>query len=376
MGELETVEFNRDQGFGITVYLGTRKGSASTSDSSPEAVRDTVRAALNIARFTQEDPCHGLAAADLMPEVLPDLDLYHPWGVSVADAERAALACEEVARDDARVVNSDGASVSTHQSCRVYGNTHGFIGSYLSTRHSTSCSVIAGEQDRMQRDYWYTVARRAEALEAPELVGRKAAERTLARLDPGKIATGRYPVLFDATVASGLVGHLLNALSGSALYRRSSFLTPIHSSVRCSLMATRWSSIPCVPVAMVARHFDADGVATREQAFVDAGRVASYVLGTYSARRLGLETTGNAGGVHNLDFEGPKRTRQELLAEMGRGLLVTELMGQGINLVTGDYSRGGCGILGRKRRDSLPGARVDHRLESCTDVSGYRRLRR
>ena len=343
MGELETVEFNRDQGFGITVYLGTRKGSASTSDSSAEAVRDTVRAALNIARFTQEDPCHGLAAANLMPEVLPDLDLYHPWGVSVAEAERSALACEEVARDDARVVNSDGASVSTHQSCRVYGNSHGFIGSYLSTRHSTSCAVIAGEQDRMQRDYWYTVARRADALEAPELVGRKAAERTLARLNPGSIATGRYPVLFDATLASGLIGHLLNALSGSALYRRSSFLT---DSLERAVLPDGYSLVeyPLRAGGHGSAAFDADGVATREQAFVEDGRVASYVLGTYSARRLGLETTGNAGGVHNLDLEGPKRPRQELLAEMGRGLLVTELMGQGINLVTGDYSRGAAGF--------------------------------
>ncbi|TDJ22949.1 MAG: metalloprotease PmbA [Gammaproteobacteria bacterium] len=343
MGELETVEFNRDQGFGITVYLGTRKGSASTSDSSPDAVRDAVRAALNIARFTQEDPCHGLAAAELMPEVLPDLDLYHPWDVSVADAERLALACEDVARDDARVVNSDGASVSTQQSCRAYGNTHGFIGSYLSTRHATSCAVIAGEQDRMQRDHWYTVARRADALEAPEAVGRKAAERTVARLEPGKIATGRYPVLFDAPIASGLIGHLISALSGAALYRRASFLT---DSLERAVLPDCYSLVeyPLRTGGHGSAAFDADGVATREQAFVDGGRVARYVLGTYSARRLGLETTGNAGGVHNLDLEGPHRPRQKLLAQMGTGLLVTELMGQGINLVTGDYSRGAAGF--------------------------------
>lgn len=355
MGELETVEFNRDRGFSVTVYLaaredprkgsvkGFRKGSASSSDSTADAFRATVEAALRIARHTQEDPCHGLADAESMARVLPDLGLFHPWDLSVAQAEALALRCEQAARADPRIVNSDGASVATHQSCRVYGNSHGFIGSYIATRHSMSVSVIARDDGGMQRDFWYSVARRAADLEAAEAIGRRAAERTARRLSPRKVRTGRYPVLFDAPIARGLVGHLIGALSGAALYRRASFLT---DSLGRRVMPSDCSLVeyPLQIGGLGSAAFDGDGVATREQSFVAGGEVVRYVLGTYSARRLGLTSTGNAGGVHNLHLETPTRPIAELLRDLGSGLLVTEVMGQGVNLVNGDYSRGAAGF--------------------------------
>jgi PmbA protein len=343
-GSLETIEFNQDRGFGITVYFGARKGSASTSDSSRDAIRETVRAAANIARFTQEDPCNGLADAELMPTSLPGLDLFHPWDMDPAGAEQLALACENAAFEhDGRVVNSEGAQVSSQQSCRVYGNSHGFIGSTLGTRHGVSCVVIAEDGKGMQRDYWYTVARDPSALEAAASVGARAASRAVARLSPRRVQTGRLPVLFAPEVASGLVGHLLGALSGGAQYRKASFLL---DALGHQVAADHLSLVeePLLPGRIGSAAFDGDGVATWSKPFVSAGTAEHYILSSYSARRLGMHTTGNAGGVFNLSVRGNTRSVPELMAAMGRGLLVTELMGQGVNSVTGDYSRGAAGF--------------------------------
>ncbi|MEZ5558763.1 MAG: metalloprotease PmbA [Pseudomonadales bacterium] len=343
-GELENVEFNQDRGFGITLYFGARKGSASTSDSSRGAIEETVRAAANIARYTQEDPCNGLADADLMPTLLPDLDLYHPWDMDPARAEALARECEAVGLGyDLRVVNSEGAQVATQRSSRVYGNSHGFIGSFSATRHSLSC-VLIGKDDRgMQRDYWYTVARDAGRLLSAQAVGEEAARRTVARLSPRKVRTGVFPVLFAPTASAGLVSHLLGAISGGAQYRKASFLL---DSLGRSVASGHLSLVekPHLRAGLGSAAFDGDGVATREKAFIDHGSVASYVLSAYSARRLGMTTTGNAGGVFNLCVTGEARPVPELLRAMGTGLMVTELMGQGVNGVTGDYSRGASGF--------------------------------
>ena len=343
-GELETVEFNQDRGFGITLYFGQRKGSASTSDSSLPAIRETVEAAANIARHTQEDPCNGLADAELMPEALPDLDIYHPWFLDPAAAEVMALACEGAGfAHDGRVVNSEGAQVSSQQSCRVYGNSHGFIGSYSATRHGISCVLIAEDENGMQRDYWYTTARDPAGLEGAEHVGTEAARRTVDRLSPQKVKTGRFPVVFAPNMATGLMGHLLGAISGGAQYRKSSFLLDsLGSSVAADHLTL--AEQPHLRNSIGAAAFDGDGVATCAKAFIERGTVSNYVLSTYSGRRLDMQTTGNAGGVFNLTVSGRTLPRDELLRTMGRGLYVTELMGQGVNGVTGDYSRGASGF--------------------------------
>lgn len=343
-GELETVEFNQDRGFGITVYCGKRKGSASTSDSSPGSIRETVRAARNIARHTQEDPCCGLADGQLMARRLPALDLYHPWQLDAGSAEKLALACEAAGMGhDPRIVNSDGAQVSTQQSCRVYGNTNDFLGSHVGTRHSLSCMLIGEDDAGMQRDYWYTVAREPQRLENPDAVGVEAARRTVARLSPRKTATGRFPVLFVPQMAAGLVGHLIGAISGSALYRNASFLPDsLGETVTAAHLSIREE--PHLRGQMGSAAFDGDGVATRAKAFVDNGVVRNYVLSSYSARKLKMTTTGNAGGVFNVTVTGETRPVPALYAAMNRGLVVTELMGQGVNSVTGDYSRGASGF--------------------------------
>jgi len=344
MRELESVEFNHDRGFGITVYFGQRKGSASTSDSSAEAIRETVRAAANIARHTQEDPAAGLADADRMATDLDDLDLYHPWAVDADAARELALTCEAAGLDhDARIRNSDGASVSTQRSCRVYGNSHGFVGSYLGSRHSLSCVLIAKDDSGMQRDYWYTTSRLPDQLEAATEVGLEAARRTVARLSPRKVHTGTFPVLFSAQMAGGLAGHLLGAISGGALYRRASFLL---DSLGTSVAADHLTLAeePHLPQALGSAGFDGEGVATTAKAFIDRGVVSNYLLSSYSGRKLGMQTTGNAGGVFNLTVSGRTVPADGLLRELGTGLLVTDLMGQGVNAVTGDYSRGAAGF--------------------------------
>ncbi len=342
-GELETVEFTNDRDFGVTVYDGDRKGHATTSDTSPDAVRNTVRAALNIAKYTAEDACNGLAAAELMATTLPELDLHHPWEIDVPLATRLATEAEaEALAFDKRIVNSEGAQVTTHRSCRAYGNSHGFVEAVWGTRHSAACSVIAADEDGKQNDYWYTVGRDPADLQDHIAVGREAAGRAIARLGRRRIATGTYPVLFAAPMAVGLIGHLLAALGGAAQYRKESYLL---DSIGRQVLPSGISLAeqPHRRKGLASAAFDGDGVATRAKAFVDDGAVASYILGNYSAKRLGLATTGNAGGVFNLDLVARQRPVADLLREMGTGLVVTDLMGQGVNLVTGDYSRGAGG---------------------------------
>jgi len=349
MGEVETVEATRDRGIGVTVYFGQRSGSASTADISEDSLRATVRQACAIAKVTEDDPASGLAEAGLMAYPgadgrFPEFDAWHPW---MLDAERAieiALACEQAGRDvGGEIRNSDGASVSSSQSLGVYANSHGFIGPGRSTQHSVGCALIAGEGERMQREGWYSVGLAADDLEAPDAIGRKAAERTLARLDPRPVATGTWPVLFTAEVARSLIGHLIGAVSGGALYRKASFLLDKAGQ----RIFPDWLSIherPFLRRGLRSAAFDAEGVATRESLLVEDGILQRYVLGSYSARKLGLSSTGNAGGVHNLEVSANAGGLSELIATMGRGLVVTGLMGQGVNTVTGDYSRGAEGF--------------------------------
>ncbi|MBZ9663381.1 metalloprotease PmbA [Pseudomonas sp. LMG 31766] len=343
-GEVETVEFNRDQGFGITLYVGQRKGSASTSATGSEAIRETVAAALAIAKHTSEDECAGLADAALMARELPELDLYHPWSITPEQAVEQALACEAAAfAADTRIRNADGTSLNTHQGCRVYGNSHGFVGGYASTRHSLSCVMIAEGEGQMQRDYWYDVNRQGELLADAKGIGQRAAERAVSRLGARPVPTCEVPVLFAAELAGGLFSHLLAAISGGNLYRQSSFL----EGALGQRLFPEWLSLderPHLPRALGSATFDGDGLATYAKPFVEKGELVSYVLGTYSGRKLGLPSTANSGGVHNLFVSHGDEDQQALIRRMGRGLLVTELMGQGLNLVTGDYSRGAAGF--------------------------------
>ena len=343
-GEVETVEFNRDQGFGITLYVGQRKGSASTSANGEAAIRETVAAALAIAQHASEDDCAGLADAALMARELPELDLYHPWDLVPERAVELALSCEEAAfAHDPRISNADGTTLNTHLGCRVYGNSHGFVGGYASSRHSLSCVMIAEGDGQMQRDYWYDVNRQGELLADPVLIGRKAAERSVARLGARPVPTCEVPVLFAAELATGLFGSFLGAISGGNLYRHSSFL----EGALGQQLFPEWLSLderPHIPRAMASAAFDGDGLATYAKPFVAGGELVSYVLGTYSGRKLGMPSTANSGGVHNLFVSHGDEDQQALLRRMGRGLLVTELMGHGLNMVTGDYSRGAAGF--------------------------------
>jgi len=344
LGEVETVEHNRDKGLGVTVYFGQRKGSASTSDFSPEAIRETVGAACAIAKYTAEDPCAGLADAELMAADIPDLDLHYPWDLSAERAIALAEECESAARAvDKRITNSEGATVSSHAGYRVYGNSHGFTGAYPSSRHSVSCAVIADDGQGMQRDYWYTVARDSGDLENVRGVGRRAGERAVKRLGGRRLPTQQAPVLFVAEVAGGLFGNFIRAVRGESLYRKASFLLdqlgqPIFPSF------IRIHEQPHLKKALGSSPFDGEGVATRARDLISAGVLQGYVLDSYSARKLGMQTTGNAGGVHNLTIDPGPDDFAALLKEMGTGLLVTEMMGMGVNIVTGDYSRGAAGF--------------------------------
>ena len=342
--EVETVEFNRDQGFGITLYSGQRKGSASTSASGPEAIRETVAAALAIAKHTSEDESSGLADKALMAKDLKDFDLFHAWDITPEQAIELALTCEAAAFDaDPRIKNADGTTLNTHQGCRVYGNSHGFIGGYASTRHSLSCVMIAEADGQMQRDYWYDVSRKGELLADPISIGQRAAQRAASRLGARPVPTCEVPVLFSAELAGGLFGSFLGAISGGNLYRKSSFL---EGAIGQKLFP-EWLTIderPHLMRAMGSAAFDGDGLATYAKPFVEKGELVSYVLGTYAGRKLGLPSTANAGGVHNLFVTHGDEDQAALLRRMGRGLLVTELMGSGLNMVTGDYSRGAAGF--------------------------------
>lgn len=347
LGEVETIEHNRNKGLGITVYLGQQRGNASTSDLSRDAIERTVKAALAIAKYTAADEFAGLADVDRL--ALPpfsDFGLYYPWKLPVEDAIALGKRIEAAAfAVDKRINNSEGASVSTSESDFIYANSAGFIGGYPTTRHSASCSMIATGKQGMQRDYWYAVARDEHGLESAESIGRRAGERTVARLDARKIASCEVPVLFEAPVASGLIGSFVGAVSGAALYRKSSFLLDsIGETVFSPIVSIRED--PAIRGGLASGPFDAEGVTTVARDVVKNGVVQGYFLATYSARKLGLQSTGNAGGNHNLIVapDGMDLDFAALLKKMRRGLVVTELMGQGVNNVTGDYSRGAAGF--------------------------------
>lgn len=344
LGEIETLEHQRDKGLGVTLYFGNRKGSASTSDFSPQAVQETVRAASNIARFTAEDNCAGLADAALMASAIPDLDLCHPWALDAEHAIQLAQECEAAARAvDARITNSEGASVTSHEGLYVYANSHGFSGSYPSTRHSISCAVIGQDGASMQRDYWYSVARAQHEMEGGAHVGRRAAERTLRRLNGRQLSTRQTPVIFEAIAATSLLSHFVSAIRGGNLYRKSSFLLD-HLGKRVFPDHIHIHEQPHIKRGLGSAPFDNEGVATHARDLVQGGILQGYVLDSYSARKLGMQTTGNAGGVHNLFIDPGRHDLEGLLRTMNTGLLVTELLGSGVNTVTGDYSRGAAGF--------------------------------
>jgi len=348
-GEVETIEYNRDKGLGITVYLGQQRGNASTSDFSPQAVRDTVDAALSIARYTAKDDCSGLPDADMLARDCPDMDLYHPWDLPVDAAIELAQQCEQAALDtDARISNSEGATVNLHEAQFITANSLGFMGGFPTSRHSLSCAVIAGPDDAMERDYWYAVARDAKDLPSARQVGRIAAERTVLRLNARQLETMQAPVLFEAPIASGLLGSFVNAVSGGSLYRKSSFLL---DQLDQTIFAPHINiaDVPDIRKGLASSPFDDEGVQTQRRVIVENGVLRGYFLGSYSARKLGLRSTGNAGGNHNLVLKSSGGQSGELdfagmLKTMSRGLLVTELLGQGVNAVTGDYSRGAAGF--------------------------------
>jgi len=354
-GEVETIEYNRDKGLSVTVYIGKQKGYASTADFAPRAIRDTVDAALSIARFTASDDCAGLADQEELAREPKDLDLFHPWDLPVERAIEIAKACEAAAfRLDKRVVNSEGASVSTQQWQFVLANSLGFTGGFPTSRHSLSCAVIAAENGRMQRDDWYVSQRSPQDLAKPEAVGDYAGRRALARLRSRKIGTLQAPVLFEAPVANGLIGQFVSAVSGGSLYRKASFLLDSLGKEVFSPLVDIVER-PHVPRGQASSWFDDEGVATRDREVVKEGLLRGYFLGSYSARKLGMKTTGNAGGNHNLILKGGELDLPGLIRKMGRGLLVTELMGHGVNPVTGDYSRGAAGywVEGGEIRDPV-----------------------
>ncbi|HYG32914.1 MAG TPA: metalloprotease PmbA [Methylophilaceae bacterium] len=344
MGETENIEYNRDKGMSVTVYFGQRRGHASTSDLAPDALRDTVAAACNIARYTAEDPFCGLADAALMARDIPDLDLLHPWNIQVEEALELAKTCEQAARSvDSRINNSEGASVSAYEGMFAYANTHGFNEGYASSRHSISCSVIAEDEENMQRDYWYSNARSPADLESAESIGRVAGERTVRRLGGRRLKTVQVPVLFEAPLASGLISHLVSAISGGNLYRKSSFLLDtLGTQVMSSIVNIREE--PYLKRGLASAPFDNEGVTTVQRDLIKNGVLQGYMLSSYSARKLGMQTTGNAGGNHNLIVESGELDFNGLLKTMDTGLLVTELLGHGLNMVTGDYSRGAAGF--------------------------------
>lgn len=345
MREVETIEFNRDKGIGLTVYFGQKKGTATTTDTTLESLQETVDAACHIAKYTEEDDCSGLADSELMAKEIPDLNLYHPWSLEPVEAQSLALDCEGAALDFApdSIHNSEGATLNTYQSLRIYANSHGFMGGYPTSRHSLSCSVIGKLNGSMQRDYYYTVARAAQDLESARRVGERAAERTVSRLGAKKIPTCEAPVIFVPEVARSLFGHFFSAISGSAIYRNSSFLL---DSVGKTIFPKKLNLVerPLLPGALGSAPFDGEGVQTQDRDWVKKGKIQSYVLSSYSARKLGLKTTGNSGGLHNIFVSTGDKSFIELMKDMGTGLVVTELMGQGVNKVTGDYSRGAAGF--------------------------------
>ncbi len=343
LGDVETVEHHNQRSMGVTVYRGKAKGTASTNIVSPDAIERAIDSALEIAKFTAEDECAGLAETEFMANDYPQLDLEHPWQIDTDEALQIALRCEQVARDDKRIVNSEGASVTSINTQLTYANSHGFVGEYRGTRHSVSCSVIAGDEKGMQRDYWYSVDRNASHLEDVESIGTMARERSIRRLNARGLKTCSVPILFEAALARSLMGHLFSAISGGALYRKASFLV---DSIDKKILPV-WLSMtedPLVAGGLGSAPFDNEGVRTQPRKIVENGVLKGYVLSSYSARKLGMQTTGNAGGIHNVLMSHSDQTQQQLIKDMGTGLLVTELIGHGVNTVTGDYSRGASGF--------------------------------
>ena len=364
-GEVETIEYNRDKSLGVTVYVGKRKGYASTADLAPRAIRDTVEAALTIARFTSEDEAAGLADPEDLARKPGDLDLFHPWNPPVDEAIAIAKACEAAAfRLDKRVVNSEGASVSCQQWQFALGNSHGFMEGFPTSRHTISCAVIAAEDGQMQRDEWYVSQRSARDLPEPEAVGDYAGRRALARLRGRKIGTVSAPVLFEAPVANDLIATFVSAASGGNLYRKASFLLDALGKEIFSPIVTLVER-PHLPRGQASSWYDDEGVATRDRDVVREGVLRGYFLGSYSARKLGMKTTGSAGGNHNLILQGGELDLPGLIRRMGRGLLVTELIGFGVNLVTGDYSRGAAGYW-------VEGGEIRHPVEEVTIAGNLR----
>ncbi len=344
LGELESIEHHRDQSLAVTVYFGQRKGSASTTNLSKASLMETVEAACAIARFANQDPYAGLPDPAKLAVQIPDLDLYHPWEINPDQALEVVIECEAEARSfHPEIVNSEGASLTSHHGVRVLGNTAGFLHGYPASRHSISCAVVGKRGDQMQRDYWYTLARNPQDLETPVSVGRKAAERTVARLGARTLTTRKCPVVYAAEVATSLIGHFLAAIRGGNLYRKASFLLDsLGKQVFPEFVHIHEE--PHIKRGIGSAPYDSEGVATYPHDLIRDGIVKSYLLSSYSARKLGLETTGNAGGVHNVIVDPGKLERGAILREMGTGLLITELMGHGVNLVTGDYSRGAAGF--------------------------------
>ena len=344
MGEVETVEHQRDKGLSVTVYMGKRKGSAGTTDFSAAAIKETVQAACTIASNTSEDPCAGLLEPQYLATDFPDLDLYHPWDITPEQAIDIARGCEDAARaSDRRIVNSDGAMLSSYAGRNAYGNSNGFIGGWEWSSHSLDCTLIAEQDGGMQRDGWYTRRRDYRDLEDFSLVGREAARRTVARLGSRRLTTRRVPVIFEAPVAKGLFGAFIGAVSGGAQYRRSSFLLDQQGDAIFPAFM-QISEHPHIPKGIGSAPFDNEGMATRDRDLVTDGVLQGYVLNAYSARKLGLPPTGNAGGVHNLIVRSGDQDLPGLLEAMGEGLLITDMIGFGVNQVTGDYSRGAAGF--------------------------------
>jgi PmbA protein len=343
LGDIETLEHHNQRALGVTVYRGKAKGSADSNDIRPSAIEDIIDAALSMASFTAEDEAAGLADVELMAMNYPELDLDRPWELEPDQALKIAMQCEETARADERIVNSEGASVSTIRSQSIYANSHDFLGHYASTRHSISCSVVAADEKGMQRDYWYSVARDADALDAVETIGLKARERTLRRLNARSLSTREVPVLFEPNIARSILGHFFSAINGAALYRDASFLT---DDLGQNIFPD-WLSIsenPHIKTALASSPFDAEGVRTQARDIVSDGVLQGYILSSYSARKLNMTTTGNSGGVHNIRLPESQYTQDDLIKQMGSGVLLTELIGNGVNPVTGDYSRGAAGF--------------------------------
>jgi PmbA protein len=343
-GAIDKLEYERDKGLGITVYIDGQKGSASTSDFNEAALKDAVQAAVNIAKYAGRDECAGLVEPELMAKEVPDLDLYHPWSISPEAAIDLAIECEQAAfASDKRISNSDGSVVSTYSGINLYGNSNGFINGWNWSSHTIDCTVIAEDKNGMQRDGWYSKTRDYNDLESIKDISKEAARRTVSRLGARKLSTRQVPVIFEAPVASGLFSAFITAISGGSLYRRASFLLDKKGEqVFASHINIREQ--PHIKKALGSAPFDNDGVATREREIIKNGILQDYVLSGYSARKLGLQTTGNAGGVHNLLIEPGSNDLEKMLAEMGTGLLITDMIGFGVNQVTGDYSRGASGF--------------------------------